>query len=337
MALGRFRVGVIGLGVGEQHLAAFVNERDCEVAAICDLSSDVLGRVAKQYRGVAATQRPDEILSNPDIDIVSIASYDDCHFEQVMMALEGGKHVFVEKPLCMTLDELRAIKRQWAGAGGRLKLASNLVLRAAPAYRWLREQVAGGVMGEVYAFDGDYLYGRLDKITRGWRKNVEGYSVMMGGGIHLIDLMLWITAQRPSNVTATGSRICTRGSEFHQDDFLSALLEFPSGLVARITANFGCVHRHQHVVRLFGTEGTFIHDDAGPRWHRSRDPELPPDAVSLSPLPASKGALIADFVGTVRGAVDADAETQSHFDAISIALACNEAAQIGRSVEVQYV
>ena len=157
-------------------------------------------------------------------------------------------------------------------------LASNLVLRAAPLYRFAREQASAGSLGKLYAFDGDYLYGRLHKVTDGWRGKVDNYSVMLGGGVHLVDLMLWIAGELPSRVVATGNRISTANTAFRYEDFVAATFEFPSGLVGRITANFGSVHAHQHVVRLFGTEATLIYDDAGARLHRSRDSAAPPRA-----------------------------------------------------------
>ena len=69
---------------------------------------------------------------------------------------------------------------------------------------------------------------------------------MEGGGVHLLDLLLWITGERPTSVTAMGNRICTRGTAFRYDDYVAATLQAPSGLVSRVTANFGCVHRHHH-------------------------------------------------------------------------------------------
>src|SRR6185503_17737498 len=154
-------------------------------------------------------------------------------------------------------SELTAIKSSWAAARAR-HVASNLVLRAAPLFQWLRDEVQAGAFGEVYAFDGDYLYGRLHKITQEWRSQVPDYSVMLGGGVHMVDLMLWITGERPRRVTACGNRVSTEGTAFRYHDFVAASYEFPSGMVGRITANFGSVHRHQHVVRLFGTRAPFI-------------------------------------------------------------------------------
>lgn len=114
-------------------------------------------------------------------------------------------------------------------------------------------------------------------------------------------------------------------------------MQCTSGLVARISANFGCVHRHQHVVRVFGTKATFIHDDAGPRVHWSRDPEVPADPLYLKPLPASKGELIGPFIDSVLQDRDMKAETQSHFDVISIGAACGQSLRSQSVTEVQYV
>jgi predicted dehydrogenase len=277
------------------------------------------------------------MLDSRDIDIISIASYDDAHFEQVDQALAAGKHVFVEKPICRTSGELIALKQRWRASGGALKLRSNLVLRAAPLYRWLRERIGEGALGRLYAYDGDYLYGRLHKITEGWRRNVGDYSVMEGGGIHLVDLLMWLTGERPNAVSAAGNRICTAGTAFQFDDYAVATLEFASGLLARISANFGCVHRHQHVVRVFGTEASLVYDDAGPRLHRSRDPAEPPDRVSHTPLPPGKGALVASFVQAIIDEADDAVETQGFFDGISVCIAADRAAASRKREHIEYV
>ena len=331
------RVGVIGLGVGEQHALGFARTEGCKVVALCDLSAEKLEKVGARVPKARATGQPDDVLDDPDIDVVSLASYDDAHAGQVLKALRAGKHVFVEKPLCRTPDELRAIKEAWGRHGGKVKLTSNLVLRATPLYRWLRRRLAAGDFGEVYAFDGDYLYGRLHKITDGWRRDVPDYSVVAGGGVHMIDLLVWLTGQRPSAVRAVGNRVCTRDTAFHYDDYAAVTMEFPSGMIARVTANFGCVHRHQHVMRVFGTRGTFLYDDAGPRCHASRDPALAAAPVALPTLPASKADLIPDFVRAVLDDEDLGAETQSHFDVLSVVAACDAARHTHSTTEVAYV
>jgi predicted dehydrogenase len=211
-------------------------------------------------------------------------------------------------------------------------------LRAAPLYQWLRRAIASGDLGDVYAIDGDYLYGRLDKITAGWRRDVDNYSVVQGGGVHLVDLILWLTQERPASVMAAGNRVCTAGTAYRYNDFVAATLTFPSGLLARITANFGCVHRHQHVLRVFGTRGTFIYDDAGARLHTSRDPAVPATALAnLSPLPASKGDLIPPFVDAIVAGSNGREAAQHEFDVISVCVAADAAVAASQPIAVEYV
>ena len=338
-AAGLLGVGVIGLGVGEQHARAYLALPGCQLRWLCDLDPARTGQVIERLGAGQPAAHFADVLADPAVDLISIASFDDAHFEQARAAVAAGKHVFVEKPLCRTESELGALKSTWLAAGTP-HLGSNLVLRAAPVYAWLKAAITSGELGEVYAFDGEYLYGRVEKITLGWRAHVEDYSVILGGGVHLIDLMLWLTGQRPVRVSAHGNRICTKGTSFAYDDFAAATFAFPGGrqgLIGRITANFGCVHRHQHVVRVFGTKATFVYDDQGPRLHTSRDPSVEPTRLLQAALPASKGDLIPEFVAGISSGRSPLGAAQHEFDVISASLAADRAARFETVEDIHYV
>lgn len=329
-------VAICGLGIGEQHARAFHALPTCRLRWLYDLDSSRAEGIAQKLKAGDVATDFETVIASPEVQIVSIASFDDAHYDQVVRSLRAGKHVFVEKPLCRSIEELRSIKQTWQAHDCR-HLVSNLVLRAAPLYAWLKSAVHAGEFGDIYAFDGDYLYGRLEKITQGWRKNVPDYSVMLGGGVHLIDLMLWITGQKPASVAAIGNRICTNGTSFQYKDFVAATYVFASGLVGRITSNFGCVHRHQHAVRVFGTRKTFIYDDQGPRVHDTRDPLVSAQKLDLSPLPMSKGDLIPGFVHGILERKRLDAESQREFDLICVSVAADRAMASRGPVEIEYV
>jgi predicted dehydrogenase len=334
--IAKIGVAVAGLGIGEQHVRAYMATGKCELRWLYDLDREKALRLTREFNAGMVADTFDQIVGDPHTRAVSIASFDDAHYDQVVAALNAGKHVFVEKPLCRSIDELRTVKQAWLKHEGRLKLSSNLVLRAAPLYQWLKQQIRLGVLGDIYSIDGDYLYGRLDKVTHGWRKDVPNYSVTFGGGIHLIDLMLWLTGRRPSSVSAVGNQVCTEGSEFHYNDFVAATFQYATGLVGRITANFGSVHAHQHVLRVFGTKATFIYDDSGARLHVSRDPCVRPTPVKLAPLPETKGELIGPFVSSIFDDDNPDQGTQEIFDVISICAATDKALRANSSMEINY-
>lgn len=332
-------VGVVGLGVGEQHARAYARHAGCELRWLYDLSAKQTKVVRRRLGAGAIAKSYRQILDDDTVDAVSIASFDDMHFREVKAAFTAGKHVFVEKPLCRTTGELATLVGAWKRAGNP-HLRSNLVLRAAPVYGWLKREIVKGNLGDVYAFDGDYLYGRLSKITEGWRgersKDVD-YSIMAGGGIHLIDLMLWLTGERPHCVATVGNRICTKKAKLGFDDFKASTFEFSSGLIGRITGNLGCVHRHHHVVRVFGTEATFVYDDEGPRLHRSRDEGRRAEALKLKALPAGKGVLIPDFIDGILAGRDPAPAARREFDLIAAVAAADEALKKKRPVTIGYV
>lgn len=338
------RVAIIGLGVGEQHARAVAAHRDAKLALVCDLERERVDRIAGAL-GCAGTTDVAAVMASPDVDAVVLATYDDQHAAQVLQAFAAGKHVFCEKPLCRTMDELAAIARARVGnhaggapAGARrdLHLQCNLILRAAPLYRWLRDAIRGGELGDVYAIDGDYLYGRLEKITLGWRGDVDDYSVFQGGGVHLVDLMMWLLDERPARVHAVGNRIATRDSAFRYNDFVAASYELPSGVVGRITANFACVHKHQHVLRVFGTKATFIHDDAGARLHVLRDPGGPPRVIDHAPVAANKGDLVPGFLDAIAAGADPAPAARHEFDVITACIAADRALAARQPLPIEY-
>lgn len=333
-------VAVVGLGVGEQHALAYARDARCALRWLCDLSpekaTEVYARVAKIGEVGQVATSFDVILSDAETSLVSLATYDDQHYDEVLRAFAAGKHVFVEKPLCRTWDELQGIVQAWKD-GGKPHLASNLVLRAAPLYMWLSEQVRSGAFGEIYAIDAEYFYGRLPKITEGWRKDVKDYSVMEGGGIHMIDVMMTLAGQRPTSVWTAGNRVATQGTGFGYDDFQAATFKFPSGLIGRVAANFACVHRHHHIVRIFGTKATFIYDDMGPRLHSTRDESAQAAPVDLSPLPSGKGALIPEFIDAIVCGADPTDQAQREFDLVSVCAHSDLSHASGREIEIRYL
>ncbi len=288
---------VVGLGIGVHHALAILANSSCHLSRIVELDQQKAKNfIAKYPLTKIINSNFDDVINDKEIGLVSIASFDDAHHEQVKSTLKANKNVFVEKPLCQTKAQLREIHQIFLEKSDHIGISSNLVLRTAELYKYIKILIQDGKLGEIYAFDGDYLYGRINKITEGWRKNIDNYSVMAGGGIHMIDLMIWLTGQKPLMVSSCVNKISTKNFSFRYHDFHSAIISFQSGLIGRITANFGCMHKHQHVVRIFGTKGTFIYDDMGPRVHWNRDESSSPEFIQLAAKPSTKALLIDEFV-----------------------------------------
>ena len=115
------------------------------------------------------------------------------------------------------------------------------------------KDIRAGKFGEIYYFEGDYLYGRVNKLNYGWRGKDPNYSVTLGGGIHLIDLMINFFNDLPTSVTSYSNKIVTRKSKFKYPDFVQSNFFFQKWFDWKII-KFGCVYKHQHVLKVFGTK-----------------------------------------------------------------------------------
>ena len=206
----------------------------------------------------------------------------------------------------------------------------------------MRKRIAQGELGDIYYLEGDYDYGRLQKLTEGWRAKIPFYSVVYGGAIHLIDLILWITKARVQEVFALGSRKVTEGTAFQYYDLVSALLKFESGssnsdeMLAKITANFGSVVPHHHKLSVYGTEGTFNQGHTDTAYFHSRDPSADVEKV-LDPYPgAAKGDMLPSFVKSLLDGTPADISKKEVLDAMSVGLAIEKSLKTKKLEQVNY-
>lgn len=326
---------VVGLGVGEQHALTYLDDSRTNLKYVVDYDDRRLADFNQKHNTGFERITFDKVLSDSDIHLVSLASYDNCHYRQVVDCLDSNKHVFVEKPLCQSANEMNDIYN--AFNRGNNALMSNLILRKSPLFNCVMEMIRNNDFGEIYAFDADYLYGRMHKITHGWRKDVVDYSVMEGGGIHLIDLMLRLVGELPISVRTLGNKIVTKESKFKYQDYQCSTFNFETGLLGRVTANFGCVHKHQHVMRIFGTKATFIYDDMGARIHWSRDNEVQKvDYLSLEAKPISKGALISSFLSKIDHSNFNDV-AQLEFDLMSVVIASDRSLLTNKVEKIDYL
>ncbi|MBI2328761.1 MAG: Gfo/Idh/MocA family oxidoreductase [Chloroflexi bacterium] len=330
------RVGIIGLGVGEGHIAGYQSHPDCEVVALCDFSDDKLAMAKRQYPGIRLTSKADELLHDPDIDIVSIASYDNYHYQQIVQAIENDKHIFVEKPLCLYENEAAHI-RQLLQQKPALKMSSNLILRLSPRFLQLKRMITDGKLGQLFYVEGDYNYGRLHKITEGWRGKIDFYSVVYGGAVHLVDLLLWLTGDRIVEVAAYGNAIASRGKGFRYNDMVVSILKFESGLIGKVAANFGCVYPHFHALSIYGTRATFVNGLEHATLFESRDPAQTGKKIT-TPYPGiEKGELIYSFVESILGRSPAEVTVEDIFQTMSVCFAIEKATHQSDSVMVTYI
>ena len=329
------KIGVIGLGVGEKHVETYISNPNCQLIAISDFNSEKL----KKNQGKASslkyvTTNADDILLDPEINLVSIASYDNFHAEQIIKAIFSGKHVFVEKPLCLNEQEYEAIKEALIN-NPFIKLSSNLVLRCAPHFKEVKQKLKSGFFGNPFYFEGDYNYGRINKIVNSWRGEIPFYSVVHGGAIHLTDLIIWLADSRVTEVVALGNRILTYGTKFLFPDMVTALLKFENGITAKVSANFGCVMPHHHGLSLFGSEGSYIKGFQTEQYYNSREG----DGNRLNRTyeeKFSKNDMLESFIDFILNDSKPLVEAKDVLDSMAVSLAIERSLQTNNWEKVKY-
>lgn len=328
-------VGVIGLGVGARHAEAFQAHPDCRVAALCDLDPAKKAWAAENLPGAVFYEKAEDLIKSTGVDLVSVASYDDVHFDQAAAVLKQGKHLFVEKPVCQFPEQLAEL-RKLSDRHPESLISSNLVLRLSPRFQRLKTMIKNNDMGNVYYLEGDYNYGRLSKITEGWRGKLGYYSVIQGGAIHMLDLLMWLTGWRVEQVNAYGNNICTREGNVSFDDFVVGLLRFKGGGLAKVAANFGCVMPHFHNLTVYGTKATFINELPNAKLFVSRDQNIPFTAVAEAYRSATQGNLIHSFVDHIMSGKKPLVGKEDVFASMSVCLALDKSLAEQAQVDVTY-
>jgi predicted dehydrogenase len=266
----KLNVGVIGLGVGAKHAHALYLNKNVNLVSLCDFDNKKINLYKKIYKNCNFTNNSDDIFKNPNIDIVSIASYDNFHAKHILQAIKYDKHFFVEKPFCLNINELKKICSSLK-KNKKITFSSNLVLRNNPSFIDLKKKIKTKVTGDIYYCEGDYNYGRINKILYGWRGQIPFYSVVLGGAIHLIDLIIWLSNKKVRSVIAEGNKISTKNTKFKNYDLVSTLLKFEDGMIGKVTSNFASVTPHHHILSIYGTKSTFFYNNKEIKFYKSRD------------------------------------------------------------------
>ncbi len=195
-----FGVGIVGFGfIGKIHtlsyrtLPLYYDPPPCrtKLVAVCTSRRETAETAREKGGFEVATTRFEDLLERDDIQIINVCTPNDLHREQVIAALEAGKHVYCDKPLCLSVAEAREIAAAARAAATKHQMTFHM--RFSPALMRARQLIEEGFLGEVYHFAARYLHSGYTDPQRpiSWRLSKErgGGGALYDLGSHVIDLM----------------------------------------------------------------------------------------------------------------------------------------------------
>ena len=243
------RVGLVGLGYWGPNLGRNLARLDgAELAWACDLDPANHERFRTAFPTTRFTDRLDDLLADDELDAVVVATSAPTHHRLGRLALEAGKHLFVEKPLALRAEDARDLV-ELARARDRRLMVGHL-LRFHPGFQKVEELAASGELGRV-------LYMYCNRVNFGKVRADE--NALWSLAPHDISMALALAGGRPVEVSARGESFLRPGVE----DVVFAYLTFPSGLMAHLHLSWLDPHKRR-MLTVVGTERMVVFDDTDP-------------------------------------------------------------------------
>ena len=229
----KIRVALVGAsnfaqGVHLPNLAALY--QDFELRAVMSRTGANARSVAVWWEAAYCTTDSSDIFNDPDVDLVLVATRHDLHGRLLLGALEAGKHVFVEKPMTLSLDELASIETiYFANPQGPL-LMTGFNRRFSPAVRHIQSLIAGRATPLIvnYRMNAGFVP------AQSWLHGPEGGGRNLGEACHIYDLFNALV-DGAAIVAVQASAIDPKGAQWHRNDNFAATLKYADGSVCSLT------------------------------------------------------------------------------------------------------
>ena len=243
------KIGVIGYGYwGPNLVRNFMLAPGSVVTRVCDLREERLTSLQKVYPGLKTCTRANDMINDPEIDAVVIATPVSSHYELTLAALQAGKHVLVEKPLASTSDQARRLIEE--AAARKLVLLVDHTFVYTDAVRKIRELIAEGQLGQIYYYD-------AVRVNLGLFQH--DVNVIWDLAIHDLSIIDYVLPEKPVAVSATGISHVPGQPE----NVAYITLFFASSQIAHVHVNWLTPVKVRHTL-IGGSEKMILYDDLEP-------------------------------------------------------------------------
>lgn len=254
---------VVGLGVGKAHCDAVMDSDKAELVAVCDRIPEKMDGIAKKRPGVRKYVDFDDLLADPDVDIVSICLPSAMHADFAVRAMEAGKHVLIEKPIDITVEAAQRIEDARIRTGKKAGVVhqNRFNRNMFP----LKAAVEAGRFGKIFLGTFAVKWYRQQDYYEGWHGTweMDGGGSLMNQAVHTVDLMQWLMGDVESITAQTG----VFGHDIETEDMTASLIKFKSGASATFVSTTCAYPGISTDIQIYGSNGSAEMDqDALKLW-----------------------------------------------------------------------
>lgn len=252
---GKLGVAIHGAGqVAYAHAASWLKNPQVKIVSVSSRRRESAERLARKFcLDCTIYDDFEQVLRDQRVDIVNLSGPNDVHTPQGIAAARAGKHILIEKPMCLSMEENRALRDAVARAGVRSVV--SFVLRWNPLFQNLKALLAARAVGRLFYIEVDYWHG-LGRWWTGWpwgHTKAAGGSAMLLGGCHAVDAIRWFSQREVVEVAAFSNNI---KNTFEFDANVVAILRFDDGSIGKTSALFDAEIPYAFNIDLVGTEGS---------------------------------------------------------------------------------
>ena len=254
-------VGIVGLGwVAGAHIDTFKAVNGANVTAICSRRDHNEDDLAAEYgTPLKAYKNYDDMIADPDIHIIDICTPHKFHADQAVAAAEAGKHLLIEKPICLSYEDLKRVRDAIAAAG--LQSCVCFECRFSAHFSMIRSIIDEGLLGELHYGEVDYYHGIgpwYGQFEWNVKKDFAGSSLLTAG-CHALDACLFFMDGDVEEVTSLATRSKSDIFEpYEYDTTTVSILKFANGNAAKVTSCIDCLQPYYFHIHLVGSEGSLL-------------------------------------------------------------------------------
>jgi predicted dehydrogenase len=257
----KYNVGIIGYGwVATAHIPAINGTTLGQVTAVCSSRKLDSAELSRKHGGqIRAYNRVEDMLTNPNIHVVSICSYPYDHAQQVIAAAKAGKHLIIEKPLCLSLADLRAMEK--AIKQSKVKSCVCFECRYSNQFIVTKSVIDEGLLGELHYGEVDYYHGIgpwYGQFRWNTRKDAGGSSLLTAG-CHALDALLLCMGNEVAEVTSYDTKSSSKiFTPYEYTTSSVTILKFENGSIGKCAAIVDCLQPYYFHTHLVGSEGSLL-------------------------------------------------------------------------------